>query len=121
MNRFILFLLLVLMSCNKKIVPVTEHIYKPASSLKKNDILKIKVFNNDTLNNEIKITGFGYDIYRNNTLYIHQPNIPAVAGTEGFSTAQNAYKAAMLVAYKIQNNILPPSVSTYELDSIGVK
>ena len=120
MNRFILFLLLVLISCTKKIVAVTEHtIHTPASSLQKNYILKIKVFNNDTLHNEIKITGFGYDIYRNNALYIHQPNIPAVAGTEGFSTAQNAYKAANLVANKIQNNILPPSVSTHELDSIG--
>lgn len=84
------------------------------------EVLKIKVFNNDTLQTTIKTTGFGYDILRNDALYIHQPNIPAVAGDAGFSSAQNAQKTAKLVVYKIQHHILPPTVSIHELDSLGV-
>ena len=124
MNKSVLlYLFLVFISCNSEhnITVATEYaIPDPASPIQENYVLKIKIFSNDTLKSKIKMTGFGYDIYRNNALYIHQPNIPAVAGNGGFSTAENAQKAANLVAYKIQNNILPPSISTQELDSLGL-
>ena len=124
MNQSILFyFFLVFISCSsghEKIIRGSEtFIPYVASSIQKNYVLKIKIFGNNTLKSKIKMTGFGYDIYRNNALYIHQPNIPAVAGNGGFSTAEKAYKAAKLVAYKIQNNISPPSISRQELDSLG--
>ena len=64
--------------------------------------------------------GWGYDIYNNGKLYIHQTSIPAVSGNRGFETEEAAKKAGDFVAYKIQNNIMPPTVSVEELDSLGV-
>jgi len=62
--------------------------------------------------------GFGYDIYVNGKMYVHQPTIPAVPGNRAFSSGQKAAQAAQLVIYKIQNNILPPTVEVRELDSL---
>ncbi len=64
--------------------------------------------------------GWGYDIKMNGKTYIHQPHIPSVGGNQGFSTQEKAQKAAEFIKYKIENNIMPPSVSPQELDSIGV-
>ncbi|MEP7232985.1 MAG: DUF4907 domain-containing protein [Ginsengibacter sp.] len=102
-----------------KPVPV-DIFYWPIPLTQDNDSLTIRVFRNETEKEQTTSTGFGYDIYKYKVLYIHQPNIPALAGNQGFSTAANAQKAAKLVLYKIQNNILPPSVSIRELDSLGV-
>jgi hypothetical protein len=65
-------------------------------------------------------TGFGYDLFIDGAQYIHQPNIPAVSGNNGFKTKEQAQTAGEFVAYKIKNNIMPPSVTPQELDSLGV-
>jgi Domain of unknown function (DUF4907) len=62
--------------------------------------------------------GFGYDIFVDGKLYVHQPTIPAVPGNRAFSTEQKAAQAAQLVVFKIQNQILPPTVEVRELDSL---
>ena len=82
--------------------------------------IDIRVFNNDTIKQEPKLTGYGYDILIYDAVYNHQPHIPAINGMRGFHTKEQAQKAAELVVYKIRNNIMPPSVSPQELDSIGV-
>lgn len=64
--------------------------------------------------------GWGYDIYINDKKYIHQYYIPAVNGNRPFKTKEDAEKTAELVKTKIKKNILPPSVTINELDSIGV-
>jgi hypothetical protein len=64
--------------------------------------------------------GWGYDIKIDGQPFVHQPHIPAVSGDQGFASEADAKKAGELVAYKIRNNILPPSVTVEELDSIGV-
>ena len=68
------------------------------------------------------VKGYGYDIYIFNSPdpYIHQPHIPAVPGNTGFQTEAKARKAAEFIAYKIKNNIMPPSVTPHDLDSLGV-
>jgi PBP1b-binding outer membrane lipoprotein LpoB len=76
----------------------------------------IKTFPNDT-----PLNGFGYDIFIDNKLMVHQPNIPAVAGNRGFASQEEANKIGSFVAHKIKNNIMPPSVTVQELDSLGVK
>ena len=76
---------------------------------------EIKIFKNGA-----PLTGFGYDIYLNGKLYVHQPNVPAIQGNFGFKTSDAAYKTAGLVLYKIKKNILPPSIELKELDSLGV-
>ncbi len=79
---------------------------------------------NDSLNVAVKTfkenEQWGYDIFVNDKLYIHQPHIPSVMGNDGFSTEDNASRCGEFVAYKIRNNIMPPSVTPHELDSLGV-
>lgn len=64
--------------------------------------------------------GYGYDIYVDGQRYIHQVNIPSVPGTKGFESEADALKVATLVRQKIENNIMPPSITPEELDSLGV-
>lgn len=107
-------LLILFISCIQKITKAVT----PA--LKNDSETYIKIFANDTIKNIVQFTGFGYDIYVKDQLYIHQPGIPAISENKGFPTKVAAQKTAQLVAYKIQNNILPPSVSIRELDSLAV-
>jgi len=92
---------------------------KPKENPFKNAQLDIKVFNNDTIKNS-GLKGFGYDIYMYRSLYVHQPHIPAINGNRGFDTEEQAHKVGEFIVYKIKNNIMPPSVTPQELDSLGV-
>lgn len=58
---------------------------------------------------------FGYDIYVDSALLIHQPSKPGLAGNEGFSTKEQAQEVADLVVKKIRKNEMPPTVTTDEL------
>lgn len=64
---------------------------------------------------------FGYDIKQNDKVLIHQPHIPGVAGTRGFDTERQARAAAELMVSKLEKNIMPPTISEQELDSIMAK
>lgn len=63
---------------------------------------------------------FGYDIFVDGKLLIHQLNIPAMPGVEGFKTKEDAIKVAELVMRKIGRGEMPPTVSTEELKNIGI-
>ncbi|NTW32333.1 MAG: DUF4907 domain-containing protein [Bacteroidetes bacterium] len=71
------------------------------------------------MNNE-SIKSWGYNIFIDGKQYIRQPNIPALNGNRGFADEESAKKIAGLVIIKIKKNILPPSISINELDSLGV-
>ncbi len=90
----------------------------PAENPYKNSKIEVRVFDNKKEGNNVP--GFGYDIIVDTATYVHQPHIPAVPGNQGFTTAEKAKKAGEFVAYKIRNNILPPSVTVEELDSLQV-
>ncbi len=92
---------------------------KPKENPYKNAKIDIQVFKNDTVKQEPKLTGFGYNILIYDAMYVHQPHIPAINGNRGFKTKEQATKAAEFVIYKIRNNIMPPSLSVEELDSLG--
>ncbi len=64
---------------------------------------------------------WGYDIYQNNSLIIHQPNIPAIHGNDGFSTELDAKLVAELAIKKLKNGTFPPSISIEELDSLKIR
>lgn len=83
-----------------------------------NSKVEAQVFSNDSTKDK-SLGGFGYNILIDGKMYVHQPHVPAVAGNKGFATSEAAKKAASLVAYKIKNNIMPPSITEAELDSIG--
>ena len=62
--------------------------------------------------------GWGYDIYMGDKRYIHQPHKPAVGGNQGFENAGQANAIAEFVIHKLNQGIMPPSVSAIEVDSI---
>ena len=63
---------------------------------------------------------YGYNILMDGRIIVHQPNVPARAGLEGFRTVEAAQVVGEFVLQKIHENIFPPSVSVSELDSLGV-
>ena len=93
---------------------------KAASTNKTASEFQVRIYKNDTVPSSPNNTGFGYDILKQGAVYIHQPIIPAVQGEAGFSSEAKAQQAAAFVLNKIEHNIIPPSVSAAELDSLGV-
>lgn len=63
---------------------------------------------------------FGYVIKMEGRNMIQQPNIPGMPGNQGFKTKEQSEKVAKFVITKIKKNIMPPSVTIEELDSLGV-
>ncbi|MBK8925851.1 MAG: DUF4907 domain-containing protein [Crocinitomicaceae bacterium] len=64
--------------------------------------------------------GWGYKIFENGTLIINQPHIPAVAGSQGFSTSEKAEITAKFAIHKMELGFTPPTISVAELDSLEV-
>jgi hypothetical protein len=126
MKRINLLLLLSLVACNfskqqpESNVPAPDTFSKAASAPVTPYPTKFGEYSIVTFQNTPPAAGFGYDILKNGSPYVHQPMIPAVPGNDGFSTEEKAGKAAAFVIYKIQHNILPPTVEVRELDSLGV-
>ena len=63
---------------------------------------------------------FGYDILLQGKPLIHQPNIPAMPGNEGFKTKKKAQKVAEFVVKKIRKNEMPPTLSVEDLKKMDV-
>ncbi len=81
--------------------------------------LSVEVFKVDSIEYNGS-RGWGYDILIDGKIYIHQPNVPAIIGNNGFSSEEKAMITGEFVISKIKNNIFPPAVSPEELDSLGV-
>jgi len=97
---------------------VNDSANHPAEQIKnpyEGAVIEVRTFKNDSI-----LKGYGYDIYVDNALKVHQPHIPAVSGNKGFSTEEKAKRAGEFVGNKFRNNVMPPSVSPKELDSLGV-
>lgn len=63
---------------------------------------------------------FGYDIFMDGKLLVHQPHIPAVPGNKGFASKEKAQKVAEFVVKKIRRNEMPPTVTVDNLNKMGV-
>ena len=63
---------------------------------------------------------FGYDIFSGSVKLIHQNTKPGLPGSEGFRRKEDAEKVAKLVIEKLNKNIIPPSVTTREMDSLKI-
>jgi hypothetical protein len=61
---------------------------------------------------------WGYDIYTNGKLFVHQPQIPGLPGGEGFKTKAIAGSVAQLVMSKIKKGEMPPTVTIEELKKL---
>jgi hypothetical protein len=63
---------------------------------------------------------YGYEVFGDGTLMIHQTSMPRLTGNEGFKTKQDASKIALLVIEKIRKGEMPPTISIDELKTLGV-
>ena len=64
--------------------------------------------------------GWGYDIMEGSVRRIHQPHIPAVQGNQGFKSGADAAKVAEKIIEKLDNGIMPPTISIDEMRDLGV-
>lgn len=61
---------------------------------------------------------FGYDIYSDDKLLIHQPAIPGMQGNDGFTGKPEAERVASLVVKKINAGEMPPTVTLEEMKKL---
>lgn len=66
--------------------------------------------------------GWGYDILKDDKVYIHQEIIPAIEGFKSFTTEAEAEKVGKLVIQKIKNKEGGglPQVTREEIDSLQI-
>ena len=87
----------------------------------------ISISKNPYLNADIQLktykteSGWGYDIYSNGKLLIHQPSIPALPGNNGFKIEADAQKVAKLIVNKIKRKIMPPTLTLEDLKILGIE
>ena len=63
---------------------------------------------------------YGYDIYTDGNLYIHQPAIPSQPGNRGFADTAQAGKVARLAMDKMRRGEMPPMITPAELKKLGI-
>jgi hypothetical protein len=63
---------------------------------------------------------YGYDVIADGRLMIHQPSAPALPGSQGFKTKEDATKVALLVIEKIKKGEMPPTISIDEMKTLNV-
>ncbi|MCX6268881.1 MAG: DUF4907 domain-containing protein [Bacteroidetes bacterium] len=64
---------------------------------------------------------FGYEISEQGKVLVRQKTIPSLPGNSGFNTKGDAEKCARLVISKLSKNIMPPTVTPKEIDSLGIR
>ncbi len=62
---------------------------------------------------------WGYDIFIENRLFIHQTSVPGMPGNEGFKTKEGAAKVAAFVVAKIKKGEVPPTVTAEDLKKLN--
>ena len=64
--------------------------------------------------------GFGYDIYINGHVFVHQEHIPAVSGVHPFATESDAWLVGSMAVEKMKQGIVPPTISIQDMQSLGI-
>ena len=85
----------------------------PAASAYANTKLTYKVINAP------KQT-YGYDVFADGRLMVHQSSVPAVPRNEGFKTPEDATKVALVVIEKIKKGEMAPTISIDEMKKLNV-
>ena len=63
---------------------------------------------------------YGYDVFADGRLMIHQTSAPALPSNEGFRTKEDATKVALVVIEKIKKGEMPPTISIDEMKKLKV-
>ena len=83
---------------------------------------KASQFNNTKLTYKIIDAAnktFGYNIYAEGRMMIHQASVPSLPGNEGFTTKAAAIKVAQLALQKIQKGEMPPTITLEEMKNLN--
>lgn len=125
--EFAIFLGLSLMGCNN---PQVENGHSSCTD----SIIESKIpesasasdssssnFSMHTFKNTDGLEGYGFDIYQEGKMMIHQNSIPAIQGNKAFATEEEAKAVGALMLYKVSKGIMPPTISVEDLDSLKVK
>ena len=65
-------------------------------------------------------SGWGYEIYANDSIYIHQENIPAIEGKKSFETKEDASIIGNVALEKLKKGKIP-MINIKDLDSCHIK
>lgn len=93
---------------------ISQHVKKIAVSQPEKSSLTYQIINAHE-------NTFGYNILDHSRLMIHQQSVPGLPGNKGFSKKADAEKVAKLVINKITRNIMPPTITKNEMDSLHIK
>ena len=63
---------------------------------------------------------WGYDVYADGRLAIHQPSIPCLPGNKAFKSKEDATKTAQLVISKMNAGQMPPIVTIKDLKTLKI-
>ena len=63
---------------------------------------------------------YGYDVYANKKMLVHQPSIPGMPGNKGFMLKKDAVVVAKLVIKKLKQGVMPPTIFKQELEDLKV-
>ncbi len=119
MSKILYVFCFILFACNghsaKTDTTLEEKTPFPSSyKLPQEDIVDSKVKVTYKIINAIEDT-FGYNIFIDGKLFIHQPVVPATIGNHGFKSKKDAQIVAELVVSKITLGEMPPDVSLEEI------
>jgi len=115
----LLFITITLLLCGQ--ITNQAQVQQPAKTQQKSDFPPGDAFKNTKITYKL-IHGinnsWGYDIYVDNRMKIHQPSVPGQPGNEGFKTREGAEKVARLVIKKMKKGEMPPSIDAKEMKKI---
>ena len=99
-------------------LPIKRQEKKKASE--KNKQQELVVENLSLKITDSEYTGFGFEILQGTNPLIIQPHIPAIQGIKGFESKEQAAIIGNYMIYKVNNGIMPPSISVQDLDSLKI-
>ena len=73
----------------------------------------VKAFLSDSI-------GWGYSILEGTKVVVNQPHIPAIQGIKGFTSEARALRAGEEAAYKMEQGVVPPTLTVAELKALKV-
>jgi hypothetical protein len=87
-------------------------------------VLKLKT-NDGYKNSEITYklihcinNSWGYDVFIDKKLFVHQATRPGMPGNDGFKMKEDAERVAQAVMKKIRNNEMPPTITNDEMKKL---
>ena len=109
MNKYLIIVALIFLS--KNAIITAQIVQEKTISLNSSKIY-YKIIS--SINNT-----WGYDIFIDNKLKVHQAKIPCLNGNEGFKTKLAAENVAKIIIMKIKKGEMPPEISIEEMKHIN--